>query len=166
MSGPTLPTKTAKNLRVPGGTKMPDGYQSLIVCNTDPTISFYEKSIKPPGYDGGEMIDTTTMLNLVLRTFSTRKLITLTPIGGSAGYDPIVYTDIRSVLNLVLSWTIWFPNNGALVIWAGLNKFEPQELQEGTFPEAQFTLSPTGADNNDVECEPQYWTPGGTQIAA
>ncbi len=43
--------------------RLDDGYQTLIEFAENPAIKLWEKSVTPPGIDGGDAIDTTTMLH-------------------------------------------------------------------------------------------------------
>ncbi len=143
------PTTTARS--TPLGIKLDDGYSTKIACAADSDISFWERSVTPPGLDGGELIDTTTMHNTTYRTFSPRSLATMTPMTCSAAYDPDAYDEILAILNLNREWTVTFPDGSTLDFWGALIRFEPGELVEGTFPEATITIGPTNQDNDGAE---------------
>lgn len=130
----------------PTGFKMGDGYRTVIAMANAPAISFWEKSVKPFGYDGGEPIDTTTMLNNRWRTFQPRALITATPITGKAGFDPEVLLTIQAQINVQQAFTTWFPTDDAWAFWGFLYKFDVEEQEEGKFPMANFEIRPTNWD--------------------
>lgn len=138
------PTPTAR--QTPAGIKLGDGYQTLITFAADPDVSLWEKTIKPPGIDGGEAIDTTTMHNEDLRTKSSRQLKDMTDSTGKCGYDPDVYNQIKNLVNVETTVTVTFPDGSTLAYYGYLRVFEPDELAEGTFPEASFTITPTNTD--------------------
>jgi hypothetical protein len=47
----------------PTGIKLDDGYRTLVTFATDPNIEFWEKSVTPPGLDGGDALETKTIHN-------------------------------------------------------------------------------------------------------
>lgn len=154
------PTTTARS--TPLGIKLDDGYSTKIACAADPDISFWERTITPPGIDGGEPIDTTTMHNTVWRTMSPRSLRTMTPVTVSAAYDPDIYDEAAALINLNREWTVTFPDGSTLDFWGALTQFTPGELVEGTFPEASITIVPTNQDNAGDEQAPVMTEVAGT----
>lgn len=155
------PTPTAR--QTPSGYKLPDGYQTLITFARQPAIKFWEKTIKPPGIDGKEAIDTTTMLNSQWRTFAHRSLQTLTPASVKAAYDPEYYTAIRSLINTNDTITVRWPDGSTLAFYGFLQGIEYDELVEGTMPEATLTITPTNWDAaNGVEAGPTFTGSAGT----
>lgn len=156
------PATTA--LGTPAGIRLGDGYQTAIVFARNDTVSFWEKSIKPPGMDGGDMIDNTTMRNTTWRTRAPRQLITLTDFTLRAAYDPNVYNQIlNDLLNQEGAITIHFPDGSTLDFFGYLQKFEPQEITEGNQPEADITVVPTNWDPaNAVEAAPVLTSVSGT----
>lgn len=138
------PVATAR--QDPVGIKMDDGYRTLVSFAVDPDASFWEKSITPPGLDGGDEIDTTTMHNDVWRSMAPRALITMTPFQMTVAYDPNVYNLFLSIINVETTVTVWFPDGSTLAFYGFLKSFEPGELVEGTQPEATVNVVPTNAD--------------------
>lgn len=130
----------------PVGIMLEDGFSSKIAFERDPNISLWEKSMKPPGADGGDSIEQTTMHNLVYRTMASRALITLTESTGKCAYDPQVYDQIIALINREGAITQHFSDGSKLSYFGFLKSFEPDELQEGTQPEASFTITPTNRD--------------------
>lgn len=134
------------------GIKLPDGYQTTIAFQHDAGIELWEKTVQPPGLDGGDPIDQTTMFNLVFRTTAPRSLITLTEASKVCAYDPDVYDQIQAILNLNGGVTVTFPDGSQLSFWGYLRLFEPQSMEEGSQPEANVTITPTNFDPiNKVE---------------
>jgi len=146
------PSPTARS--TPGGIALEDGFSSKVTLAGDPDISFWEKSIKPPGFAGGDPVDTTTMFNTTWRTKTPRSLIEMTPVTGNAAYDPAVLTQIRARINVEDTITITFPDGSTWAFFGWLKNFDPQEIAEGTQPEASFEFEVSNWDYvNDVESD-------------
>ena len=141
------PTTTARS--TPQGIRLDDGFSTLIAFAADPDVSFWEQTVQPPGLDGGDPIETTTMHNENLRTMSSRALKTMTPMTTTAAYDPNVYNNLNSLINVETSITVIFPDGSTLAFFGFLQKFEPQELKEGEQPLASITIVPTNIDPSD-----------------
>lgn len=140
----TAPSPTTRV--TPAGRMLEDGYQSLITFAADPDVAFWEKTVQPPGVDGGEKIDVTTMHNVNLRTYAPRNLAEMTDSQFTAAYDPRVLPQILALRNVPTTITIQFPNGDSWAYYGFLQKFEPGELTEGEQPEATVTISPTNRD--------------------
>lgn len=124
----------------PGGTPPEDGWSSKIAFAADPDISFWEKTVKPPGVEGGDPIDTTTMFNTTYRTQSPRSLKSLTNSTARVTYDAEVIDQIIALVN-VNGWiTIHFPNSDTWDFPGWLKTFNPAELSEGAQPEADIEI--------------------------
>lgn len=131
----------------PLGARLLDGYRCLSALSAQPNASFWEIGITPPGLDGGDAIDTSTMHNDIYRTASSRALKTLTASTIRGAYDPRIYTTFISLINNENNTvTTHFPNGDSLAYYGFLQNFEPDELVEGEMPEASFTVTPTNQD--------------------
>lgn len=149
--------------QTPAGIVLPDGYQSLVTFATDPDVSVWEKGITPPGIDGGEPIEQTTMHNADWRTFAPRSLKTLTPHTFMCAYDPDAFNQLYALVNVPTTVTVRFGDGSTLAFYGFLQKFEPAELVEGTQPEATVTVVPTNYDHvNKVEAAPVLTSVAGT----
>jgi hypothetical protein len=137
---------------------MPDGYRTLITFRLNPAIQLWEKTVKPPGFDGGDKIDTTTMHNDVWRTYEHRALKTLTDVSASCAYDPDVYPGILELLNDTTVITIRYPDHSTLCFWGFLQKAEVQEHKEGEMPMINITVTPTNWDPNTFTEEAPVFT--------
>ena len=147
MAAPTPTTRIT-----PNGLKLFDGYQSLLTIETDPNIDFWEKSVTPPGFDGGDPIEQTTMHNVTYRTFAPRQLITLTEVTLTAAYDPLLYTQIPLVLLVETTMTVIFCDGSTVAFFGYLAKWLPGTVEEGAPPECEITIQPTCFDpSNNVE---------------
>jgi hypothetical protein len=154
------PAATARG--TPSGLKLKDGFSTLITIERFPTISFWEKSVTPPGWDGGDEIDISTMHNDALRTFAPRSLKTMTECSATVAYDPAVYSQIVQAININDEITVTFSDGSTLAFWGFLKSFEPSENTEGEQPEAEITIFPTNVDNSGAEQTPVLTSVAGT----
>ena len=143
-----------------------DGYQTLVTFSLTPiTLVVKEKAVTPPGMDGGDMVDITTMRNDVWRTRNPRYLVTLTEFTFTASYDPLIYPTLLDVLNINQEITLMFPDTSTLAFWGWLQKVIPGENVEGTQPIITCTITPSnhnglGAGSvGMVEVTPIYTPP-------
>lgn len=142
----------------PGGVKLEDGYQSLIAFAADADVSFFEKSIKPPGIDNGDPIDQTTMWNTDVITKASQALDEITEVSGKVAYDPEVYDQIMALSGVEGVVTVYFPDGSAISFFGYLRKFEPDEMERGKQPEASITVVITNVDPSDgSEVVPDYY---------
>lgn len=147
------PTPTARE--TPTGLKLKDGFSSLVTITSLPNISLWEVSAKPPGLDGGDAINTTTMHNTTYRTMAPRALKTLTESTFKAAYDPGVISTLVGLINVETTFTQDFADGSTWAYYGYLKAFEPDELVEGTMPLATVTVVPTNWDpSGQVEAGP------------
>lgn len=148
----------------PAGRKLDEGFSTKIAFSRLATVSFWEKTVQPPGVDGGEPVETTTMHNLVWHTQNPRVLLTLTPHTTKVAYDPNVYNQIvNTLVNAKGSVTVRYPDGSTLDYFGYLQKFEPDQIEEGKQPEATITIVPTNFDPvNNVEAAPVLTSVAGT----
>lgn len=136
--------------------RLDDGYQTLISFASNPAVKFYEKTVTPPGMDGGGPTVTTTMRNETLRTMAPKFLVTMTESSVVAAYDPEFYNDVLQMINVNQLVTITFPDGSSLDFWGWLDKFVPNEHQEGEQPTAQVTIHPSNQNDSGVETLPVF----------
>lgn len=149
--------------QTPYGIKLKDGYRTLFTFAADPDVSFWEKTVKPPGLDGGDAIEQTTMHNEDYRTFAPRSLITMTESSMTAAYDPAVLTQIMALINIETTITISFADGSTWAFFGFLKSFETNELQEGEQPNASVSIVCTNFDpTNKVEAGPALASVAGT----
>ncbi len=142
-------------------SRIDDGWQTTIAFTTTPSgggpaLTFWEKTLTPPGVDGGGANDTTTMRNAIYRTRGPKNLITLTDMNLSVAYDAGVYPDIMDMLNDNQLITITFPDASTLAFWGWLDKFEPDAIAEGEQPVATITIVCSNQNSSGVETAPLY----------
>ena len=141
-----------------GSGRIDDGHSTKVSFSADASVALWEKTVTPPGIDGGGENDTTTMHNTTWRTRAPKKLKTLTEMSFSAAYDPAVFDEILAMSNVNQQITITFPDGDTMVFWGWINTFEPGEIQEGEQPEADVTIIPSNQNASCVETAPVYTT--------
>lgn len=146
---------------MPSGTPLRDGHATRIYFDLAPTVQFWEKSVTPPGLDGGGENDTTTMHNVRWRTRQPKKLITLTEVSASCAYDPAVYDSILNIINVNQWITVEFSDGSTVSFYGWLNQFTPNDISEGEQPTADIQIIPSNQDNSGNEVNPDY-VAGGT----
>jgi len=140
----------------PVGTKLGDGYQCLIAFAQDADVSLWEKAVTPPGIDGGDAVETSTMHNTTYRTKAARQLKELTDASFTAAYDPAVYDQIVALINVEGWITIHFPDGSTLDFMGYLKSFAPGEIVEGSQPEAECEIVCTNENSTGAETGPTY----------
>jgi hypothetical protein len=126
----------------PTAKKPADGFKALITIALDPDIEFWETSITPPGYDGGDPVDTTTQHNNTVRTKAPRDLIDMTDMTSVGLFNPTIYTSIRAVINKPTTITIL----STLAFYGFVRVFAPGDLTEGGRMEGTLTFTITNQD--------------------
>jgi len=154
------PTPTVR--QTPGGIKLDDGFSTKYTFAADPDLEIWEKSVTPPGYDGGDAIDTSTMWNTKLRTFNPRKLMTMTEGSFEGAYDPTCYTSILALINVETTVTVTFPDGSTVAFFGYLKTFKPNACEDGTQPTAACTIQPTNQDSSGAEQDPVVTSVAGT----
>lgn len=134
-----------------------DGYSTLVTFDLDNAVALLEVSVTPPGYEGGDSIDVTTMRNTLYKTFAAQGLITVSESSLVVAYDPVVYGNIQSNLinkNGIITFT--FSDGSSIDIWGYLKNFTPNECAIGERPTANCTVTPTNRNNSQQEVAPVY----------
>lgn len=134
--------------------RIDDGHGTTISFANYPSVAFYEKTVTPPGVDGGGENDTTTMRNTAWRTKAPKQLKSLSECSFTAAYDPAVYTSIVSMVNENQQITVTFADGQTLTFWGWLNEFTPQDVTEGEQPVADVTIIPSNQNAAGVETAP------------
>ena len=134
--------------------RLDDGYQTLVSFAADSDVLFYEKSVTPPGIDGGGEVDTTVMANTAYRTRMPKALITLSNAAMTVAYNPEAYTEIIALVNVNNLITVTFPDGSTLAFWGWLNSFTPGEHVEGEQPTAEIEIIASNQNASLVETAP------------
>lgn len=133
-----------------------DGHATLVTFADFPDVSFKEKTVTPPGIEGGGPNDTSTMHNLIWRTRQPKKLKTLTEGSMTAAYDPVVYDDIVAMINENQLITVTFADGSTVTFWGWLDSFIPGEAEEGSQPTAEVKFVPSNQNDVGDEVAPVY----------
>ncbi len=142
---------------MPTGTRLTDGFKTIITFSGATGAALWEMTITPPGADGGGPNDTTTMRNTAWRTRQPKKLKTLTPCEGDAQYDPVFFSsNLSALLNINQSIVVTFPDSSTLTFWGWLNEFKPNAHKEGEAPTVRFSVVPSNQDATGAETAPIY----------
>jgi len=134
-----------------------DGHSTRVSFAADASAAvtlLVEKSVTPPGVDGGGPVDTTTMANTTYHTQQPKQLITMTNSSFTAAYDPDVLTNIIALVNVNTLITLTFPDAVTWAFWGYLDKFIPNANEEGEQPTAEVTIVPTNQNDSAVETAP------------
>ena len=143
--------------RTPGGVPLEDGYQTIIEFAGSDTIKLFEKTVQPPGLEGGEKVDTTTMHNQDVRTYAPRWLKEVTDGQMTVAYDPAVLSEVLALINVVKEITLTHPDGSTWTFFGYLRSFVPGSNAEGAQPEATCTIVSTNVDPADSsETVPAY----------
>lgn len=154
----------APSVRIaPTGIKLKDGYQALIALSHNTALSLWEMESKPPGVDGGDAINATTMQNAAWREMRARALKTLTPQTVKFAYDPALYTQLLTEVNREQTITHAWGDGSTLAYYGFLKGVEFDNLVEGQMPTGTATIQPTNFDPvNHVEAGPVLTSVAGT----
>lgn len=128
--------------------RLKDGFKTVI--NIGGT-NIFEMEVQPPGLEGGDAIETTTMRNVSRRTKAARQLIEMTNGSLTVAWDPASYSSLKSQINNNQELTVTFPDLSTLQFWGYLKNFIPNPLVEGEMPTAECEIVGTLSDNDCVE---------------
>lgn len=136
-------------------TRIDDGHGTLITF-AEGTLSIWEKSTTPPGYEGGGATDTSTHYNETWRTRAPKVLKTLTDSTLTAAFDPAAYSELLAQVNVNQLITVTFPDGDTIAFWGWIDRFIPGEFVEGEQPTAEVTIIPSNQDASGAEIAPVY----------
>lgn len=120
----------------PASFFLKNGFRSLISLDANPAIKLWEKSLVPPGIDGGPLVPLGDMWNKKFRSFAPGDLATVTEARAVVAYDPAVVDEIQAVVNVESVVTIQFPNGKYWAAEGVLQKFTPGDMVDGIQPTA------------------------------
>lgn len=140
---------------------MPDGYRTRVTFSDFPVVYFWIKKITPPGYEGGEPIDTTTMDNETYMSKYPKSLIDITNSTLTVTYDPAFYSIAEDMVNVPTFITFEFPDDATVTDYGWVQSFKPNEHSIGEQPTAAVVL----AFGNEI-FDPDTFTEYGPSYAA
>ncbi len=135
-------------------TRIDDGHGIQYEFSANPDVNLWEKEVTPPGMDGGEPNNTTTMRNRAWETLAPQKLKTLTESGATVAYAVASYSEFFDMINVNQEITITYPDGGTVQFWGYLQRFVPNAVVRGQQPTANIRVIPTNQDNDGNEVEP------------
>lgn len=143
MSAPVAGTRTT-----PTGIALENGAKCVFGFAALPAASLWELTCKPPGMDGGDLIDLTNMWNETVKTKAFQDVVDFTDSTFTFQYDPNIYSasQLLGLLNVATTVTIFFPDLSTLAFFGGLRVLEFDPLVRGTVPTGTATVSPTNRD--------------------
>jgi hypothetical protein len=151
------------NRIAPSGLKYLDGFPTYFVLGNVPALDLWEKSVKPPGVDIGDMIDITDMFNKKVRTYVFRILKKW--LGGEhkCAFEDSSIAHMKQQVGVNQNCCVIFPNGAAIAFWGGIKSFVMDAFEEGKQPEATVVFEVTNWDPaNNVEADPIVFPASGT----
>lgn len=136
--------------------RLDDGFKTLVSFANYPSVKFYEKEVTPPGLKGGGPNNTTTMRNTAWETNAPKKLKSMAEGSMNAAYDPQVYQDIPSMINVNQLITYTFSDGSSVAFWGWLDEFVPGTIKPGEQPTADVKIQPSNQNGSGVETAPVY----------
>jgi hypothetical protein len=144
-----------------------DGYQSLIYFNAlaalgDPAHGFFrERTVTPPALDSNGVLDTTTMRNLVFRSYQPKRLLGVpAPFSAEVDYDPAIFGIGPTLYLNIVDWVvIQFPDGSQLRFYGWIGKFAAKALKEGEMSWADIDVHNSFQDAFGVN-QPLLWRVG------
>lgn len=159
MAAPSTTTRTT-----PAAGYMKEGHSTKIAFNRVPSFKAWEIEVQPPGIEGGDPINITTMHNTAWETMYARVLKTLTPFTLLMAYSLEAFDDaLTYLINDDGSITCHFPGGDKLDFYGWMQNFLPQSHKRGEMPTANATIVPSNFDStNNVEASPVLTLASGT----
>lgn len=147
MAAPTHTAIPADEAAV-GGIKLPNGVRSVLVFNRLATCRFYTTELKPGKIDGGDKIDTTTMLTSpAVRTAAPRFFREEGDSTVIAAYDPYMREQIRNdLINKPGSVTEYWSDGTYEDYYGYLKDADFSSNKEGEMPTVTLTVCKTNFD--------------------
>jgi hypothetical protein len=134
--------------------RIDDGFSTTVDLAANPSVHFWEKTVTPPGVEGGGANDTSTMRNTAWRTKAPKKLKTLSDGKMTVAYDPEIYDDVLAMVQVNQLITVNFADGDTLAFWGWIDSFVPGAAEEGSQPTAEVTFIPSNQDDTGAEVAP------------
>lgn len=158
MAAPVATTRIA-----PTGRKIEDGQGIKITFARNSDLLFWEKSAKPPGYDGGDPIDITDSFNVLKKTKAPRTLHEASDMEVTGFWEPGSAVEIEALINVEDTITVTFPDGSNERFYGFARVWEPEEVAEGEPVMGTLTITETDWDyTNRVEAGPARTNVAGT----
>jgi hypothetical protein len=109
-------------------------------------------------FDAGDMIDTTTQWNDVLRSMAFRALATLTEGSMEVAFNAQYIDQVRALVGKNTTVTFRMPNGATIAAFGGLRTFEAPDFSDGEQPTATCSIAITNTDPVSGDIEPPVYT--------
>jgi hypothetical protein len=139
--------------------RIDNGFSTTLSFSLNPTLEFYEVEVQPPGWEGGDPINTTTMRNTLLETFTPASLQTLTEITISAAYTSDIFhltTGVKEMINKNQEITVTLPDGATFKFWGFIRGWNPPTHTKNVRPMASFRIAPSNTNASKVETLPVF----------
>lgn len=134
--------------------RLNDGFSTTIAFSADTDAEVWEKTVTPPGVQGGGPIDTTDMRNTTYRTKQPKQLIDYANSTLSVSYSMTGLQNIIAMINVNQLITVTVPDGSTMAFWGYIDSFIPGDFSEGEQPVAEMTIIPTNENSSGVETAP------------
>jgi hypothetical protein len=151
---------TATDRITPTGRKMGIGGPTYITFASNPDISLYESSTKPPGFTMDDRKDNTTSYNTDVRTFSPGRLRTGKDVTVTCGYDPDDLQEIYDLLGVRDTVTVTLPTGTQIAFYGWLDDLEFNDHNEDDEPTVTLTIAQGNQDWASCVEQPPVVYPG------
>lgn len=138
--------------------RLDDGFSTIMSFANNPSVNFFEKTVTPPGMEGGGANDTTTMRNTTLRTRAPKKLKTMSEMSAEVSYAAGVFdvTQVWAMINVNQLITLTFPDGAQIDFWGWLDEFKPGPHKDGEQPTATIKVICSNQNTSGVEVNIVY----------
>lgn len=135
---------------------VPDGQSTYVSFALQSAVHFLEKEVQPIGLDGGGSVEQTTMRNIRLRTFTPKRLYTVSEQTLKVAYDPNLLVQILGMYQANQQLITTHPDGSSWTWFGWIESFKPDSNKEGTQPEATVVLMASNLNGAGVETAPTY----------
>lgn len=139
--------------------RIDNGFSTTLEFDENPTLEFYEVEVQPPGWDGGDPINTSTMRNTTLETFTPAALMTMTEITVSVAYTSDIFhltTGVKAMVNINQEVILTLPDGATVTFWGYVRSFIPPTHVKNVRPMAGLRVVPTNTNDSKVETLPVF----------
>lgn len=143
------PTPTARI--TPSGRKLGIGGPTYITFASNPNISLWEQSVKPPSFQLDDRKDNTTSYNSRFRTFSPGRLITGQDVTAQCGYDPDDEQEIIDLIGVRDTITVTLPSGTTICFYGWLDNVDFNDHNEDDDPMVTLTIAQGNQDWDTCE---------------
>lgn len=113
-------------------------------------VVIWELESTPPGIDGGNPINVTSMRNTLWETQLPKTLKKLTMAKFKCAFAGEAYNTLNALINVNRPMVITLPDGKRISAWGWLRKFIPDPLKEGEQPTADVEIEFSLVNNAGV----------------